>query len=292
MGRPSGHEPSGTAPATGGDGASGQVRRLRQRFARLRPAPGGSATGEAKQARWLPSRSGKGSTGKQPGTRRRRRPRTTVLALVSLLISGLVGYALLGSSLFLATTVSVRGEQRLTGGAIRQAAAVPADVPLARLDTGPIARRIAALPAVAHVDVRRAWPHTVRIAVTERVPVLAVPRAGSYLLLDAAGVAFASVPTAPRRLPQATLTTVGPSDPTTKAVVGVVTALGPALRGVMRRITASSDSGVTLVLRDGRQVVWGADDRSQAKAEVLAALLKRKGRVYDVSAPDVVTVAG
>lgn len=269
-GGPSGQEPPGTASAAGGDGASAQVRRLRQRLARLRS----------------------GSRVTQHGNRRWRRMRTSVSALAFLLVPGLTAYALFGSGLFLATTVSVRGEQRLTGGVIRQAAAVPTNIPLARLDTGPIARRIAALPAVAHVDVRRAWPHTVRIAVTERAPVLAVPRAGGYLLIDAAGVAFASVPAAPRRLPQATLSTVGPTDPTTKAVLGVVTALSPALRGVMRRIEASSDSGVTLVLRDGRRVVWGADDRSQTKAEVLAALLKRKGQVYDVSAPDVVTVAG
>lgn len=207
-------------------------------------------------------------------------------------VVGLVGYALLGSSLFLASAVSVRGEHRLTDGAIRQAAAVPTAVPIARLDTGPISRRVAALPAVAVVDVGRSWPHTVRITVTERVPVLAVPKDGGFVLVDATGVAFATERTAPRRLPVASLSTVSPSDPTTKAVLGVVNALSPSLRAAMRRLEASSDSGVTLVLRDGRRVVWGANDRSAAKAEVLAALLKRKGHLYDVSAPDVVTVAG
>ncbi len=53
---------------------------------------------------------------------------------------------------------------------------------------GTVAKRIRTLPWVARVTVRRSWPGTVRIAVTERVPVAAVPATGGgFVLLDAAG---------------------------------------------------------------------------------------------------------
>jgi cell division protein FtsQ len=213
-----------------------------------------------------------------------------VLGVVALVAAVTAGYLLFGSAVFRATTVSVTGEHRLSASTIRSAAAVP-DRPLARLDTRAVARRVANLPAVANADVRRRWPHTVRIVVTERVPLLAVPRGGGYALVDADGVAFATVQSPPRQLPVAALATVSRSDPTTKAVLGVAEALSPQLRAAMLRLEATSDSGVTLILRDGRRVVWGADDRTALKAEILTALLKRKGRVYNVSAPDVVTVA-
>ena len=42
-------------------------------------------------------------------------------------------------------------------------------------------------------------------------------------------------------------------------------------------------------LTRGRIVVWGSTERGERKAAVLAVLLARKARVYDVSAPDAPT---
>jgi cell division protein FtsQ len=227
---------------------------------------------------------------RRPGWRAGRRWAPPVALAGALVLAGVAGYLLLGSGLFRATDVAVQGHQRLSAAAVRSAAGVPGGTPLVMIDTAAIARRVSDVPAVAAVDVRRRWPHTVRISVIERVPLLAVPRGSRFALLDAAGVPFAAMSSPPRRLPVATLRTVSSSDPTTKAVLGVLRALDPELRAAVRRLDASSDSGVTLVLRDGRRVVWGANDHTAEKAEVLPALLKRAGRVYDVSAPDVVTV--
>jgi cell division protein FtsQ len=49
-------------------------------------------------------------------------------------------------------------------------------------------------------------------------------------------------------------------------------------------------ASVTLTLTDGRTVVWGTTDRTDEKAEKLAALLTQPGKVYDVSSPDLPTV--
>ena len=42
---------------------------------------------------------------------------------------------------------------------------------------------------------------------------------------------------------------------------------------------------IMLVLRDGRQVLWGSAEESDQKAEVLMVLLGEQGTVFDVSVP-------
>jgi cell division protein FtsQ len=46
---------------------------------------------------------------------------------------------------------------------------------------------------------------------------------------------------------------------------------------------------VTLVLRDGRRVLWGGVDDTALKSAAAEALLKMPGSFYDVSRPGVVT---
>jgi cell division protein FtsQ len=49
---------------------------------------------------------------------------------------------------------------------------------------------------------------------------------------------------------------------------------------------------ISLVLRDGRTVVWGSADESGLKAKVLAVLLRQRAQTYDVSVPGQPTTAG
>ena len=67
--------------------------------------------------------------------------------------------------------VTVTGLTTVPEQAVRDAAAVTPGGPLISVDTAGIAPRVAALEGVASVEVRRAWPHTVEVEVTERVPV-------------------------------------------------------------------------------------------------------------------------
>ena len=63
-------------------------------------------------------------------------------------------------------------------------------------------------------------------------------------------------------------------------------ALTPAVRDQVREVRAAGLEQVTLQLRRGRTVEWGSVERSDRKAAVLAVLLSRKAKVYDVTAPD------
>ena len=66
---------------------------------------------------------------------------------------------------------------------------VPLGTPLSRVDAGAVTRRVEAIRQVASATVSVDWPDHVAIAVTERVPVMAVRMAhGGYDLVDPAGV--------------------------------------------------------------------------------------------------------
>ena len=71
-----------------------------------------------------------------------------------------------------------------------------------------------------------------------------------------------------------------------RATLDVLDALPVQVRAQVREVRAASLEQVTLRLTRGRTVEWGSAERSERKAAVLAVLLTRKARVYDVSAPD------
>jgi cell division protein FtsQ len=201
----------------------------------------------------------------------------------------LVGWVLLFSSLLSVHRVTVAGESRLTAAQVEAAAAVAPGTPLARVDTAAVARRVEALQPVARVTVTRRWPSTLVITLVERVPVVAVPRTGSYLLLDLKGVAVATARAVPRGAYRLEVADPGKGDPATRAALVVLRGLPRTLLLQLGALRAPSPEEVTLVLRDGRQVLWGGSDNTQGKVAAVLALIRMPGHVYDVSAPGVVT---
>lgn len=189
--------------------------------------------------------------------------------------------------------VEVTGTTTIPVDVVTGAAAVTPGSPLASVDTGGIAARVAALPAVASVDVDLSWPHTVSIEVVERVPVAVAQTPQGPMPVDRTGVAYpsAQVPD----LPRLAFGAAGPDDPATQAALAVLTALPEHLRALVRTldvtVAAPGVPGqVTLALTEDRQVRWGVAERAADKAAALTALLTRPGRVYDVTSPDLPTV--
>lgn len=203
---------------------------------------------------------------------------------------GLAGAALLGVAYLIAfspvlavETLSVSGAKVLTKAEVTAAAAVEPGTPLVRVDTAGAAERIAGLPPVAEVTITRVWPNTVRIAVTERKPRLAIPAGSGYLLADASGVVFQAVKNAPSGL---VVVDADPHDQQVLVDVGTVfSALSPRTAGKVSTLAAPSRDGIVLRLKDGSKVVWGSAEESALKSQVLDALLPLGGSTFDVSAP-------
>jgi cell division protein FtsQ len=180
--------------------------------------------------------------------------------------------------------VEVRGLASLTEDDVLAVADVPTGDPLATVDLTAIDRRVSALAAVASARVTRQWPHDVLIEVTERVPVAVVDRGDGLRAVDAEGAVFSSYRRAPSDLPRIATTAVTDLEALREAAV-VAAALPDDLRALVDHIEVTTVDEIDLVLRDRRRVRWGSADRSEQKAEVLAALLPRRAEVINVSVP-------
>ena len=261
------------------------------RSAARRSARGGTSTRRKDQRRGRGRRSGV-ERSKARFERRaaavRRRPRT-VLAVVSALVV-LIGVLvwLVGFSSVLATrTVTVTGladtaEQQ----AVAEAAAVQVGTPLARVDTGGAAERVARIPTIASVSVNRSWPSTVVVSVQRKVPVLGVKNPqGQLQVVDASGVPFETVTTLPPGVAQVNAASDAPDPQGVQAAISVLELLSPERRAQVSGVTVTSADLVTLQL--GKvSVVWGGLADGPKKLAILEVLLKTNPAVVDVSAPD------
>ncbi len=218
-------------------------------------------------------------------TRRARRLRRTASGVGVAVPVVAVGWVVLGSSLLGVQQVAVTGEHRLNDAAIVAAARIGDGTPLARLDTTGVRKRVAALPAIESVTVTRSWPHTLRITVVERRPVVALVHGGSFQLVDRSGVVLADVAAVPRGV----VRLESGSTQATEAAIEVLRGLPHGLSGRLGQLRAPTAEQVTLVLKDGRTVLWGGPVDGTTKASAVLALLRMPGTVFDVSAPGVAT---
>jgi cell division protein FtsQ len=242
-----------------------------------RPVAGVVAAGPRRKARAKAERAG----------RRRRWSRRLLRALVVALPVAALAWLVLASPLLAVDRVQVTGTTRLSPEQVAEVAGVPEGTPLAVVRTGRTADRVRTLPPVADVRVRREWPATLRIDVTERVAVAGVVGREGTLLLDAEGVAFATEPQPPVGLPRVEVRDPGPDDAATRAALSVLLDLPPELAGQVAVLRATTPSDVSFVLADERTVVWGALGDTATKTAAVTALLRMPGTVVDVSAPGV-----
>jgi len=223
--------------------------------------------------------------------RNRRRTALTVSAaalVVAVVVAGLV--VVYQTSVFAVRGVTVRGVRTLAPATVARTAAVPVGAPLAGVDLAAVADRVRTLAPVESVRVSRDWPHTILVSVTERTPAAAVPHGDAVRLVDASGVPFRTVGSAPARLPVLAVAHPGPRDVPTRAGLRVLRQLTPQLRSRLVRVEVPRPTRIRLVLAHGRTVVWGDSSSGTRKAEAATALLGKDGDVIDVSAPDLVVV--
>lgn len=234
-----------------------------------------------------------------------RRPgrRTLVLALITaVLTAGFGTWAVYGSDWLRAEQVRTGGTRVLTAREVEAAADVPLGAPLASVDTGQIAARLAEkLPRIKSVDVERSWPHTITLEVVERQPVLVVQKGQKFIEVDTNGVRFAAVGAAPKGVPRLEMAAAdSPSlrrfgiPALNRAAVKVASELPDTVVGDVRVIRVRSYDSITLELTGGRRVEWGSEERGAEKAKVLVALLKaaRDAHHFDVSVPSAPATSG
>jgi cell division protein FtsQ len=233
-----------------------------------------------------------------PASPANQRWRAVFFALMAIALVAGLGWALLESRFFVVRGVQVTGTHLVTPAQVRSAAAVPAGVPLIRVNDAAVAHRVERLRQVQSARVTRDWPDKVLISVTERVPALAVPASQGYDLIDKYGVVVESVSEQPLDTPILDLPagSAQPAalrgNPAVYAAAVVVRELPRYLARKLVSVQAPSSTEVTLRLSGGVSIVWGSTDRAAEKAKELAVLMRTHARSYDVSAPGTAVTSG
>jgi len=223
--------------------------------------------------------------------RRLRAAAPWVVTAGALAVAGALAWVVYGTAVLGVRDVKVVGAQLIDPVQVEQAAGVPTDEPLARVDLGAVRARVRAIPAVDRVTVKRGWPSTLVIEVVERTAVAAVPTTpGKMTLIDASGTPYREVSRKPDGLPLVRTAKPGPADLNTRSALKVLGALSPELREQLIAISVAAPAQIHLELSKDRTVVWGDDTENETKSQVATALLKKASTEIDVSAPLVVTI--
>lgn len=227
-----------------------------------------------------------------------------VLCAFGALVAGVLGWLVFLSPVLEVRSVAVQGLEsgRLGEDDVRAALGGLRQGPLARVDLGEAERRVESLPRVASAQVWRGWPNTLRVKVTERRPVAAVRTDdGRFAQVDADGFTFATEAAAPSGVPVVDLELgqqanealdVFDRPSLVQAAVTVAAGLPAEVSKRAGAVQVHSYDDIRLQLSGGVTVRWGSPERTDRKAVVLTALMRRKAANYDVSAPDAPAVSG
>ncbi len=199
-----------------------------------------------------------------------------------------LGWVVFYSPVLGVRAVDITGLVELPEAQVREVAAVVMGTPLTRVDATSIADRVRGLKPVGAVDVSRVWPSTLRIAVTERVPVGGIKQGNAFELFDGQGVLFRTAGSLPGGVAQVELAVVNPL--LVEGAARLIGSLTPELREGLVTLKVDGPAGYTLVLPNGRTVIWGDAEENDLKAKVATALMKQKGKRIDVSVPEIVTI--
>ncbi len=123
-----------------------------------------------------------------------RRRKNRLPLLFGLLCVGLIveaGYAGLTSPRFAVRTIEVEGTRKVSKADVLAAAAIPPGQNLFRLRAEKSVKRVAQIPRVLSVSLRRRLPNRVILQVEERRPVALLAAGTSYTMVDDTGIPYA-----------------------------------------------------------------------------------------------------
>lgn len=218
---------------------------------------------------------------------------TVRYVLIVVLVVGVIGFAIYGinySPWLRLEGGEVSGTSQLSETEVLEAAELPLDDPMVRVDLGEIEARIEArLTAVRSVDATRQWPHDIRIEIEEWQPLAVVTEGSAYTFLAESGdtFTFSTMPKKPpASLPQVVVGS-GADRLALEEAAAVVAALDDAVSRLVDHVRVETADKILLLLNDGSEVTWGSADQSDQKAEVLLTLLDAEpdAQAYDVSVP-------
>ncbi len=254
---------------------------------------------------------GAAAGGEDPRVRARRRkvgrsrfriPMWIAAGIAGLVLLGIGSWALLHTRWFSATSVSVKGATHESSTQVVAAAGLSAAPPLVSIDTTTAAQGVEKLAWVKTAKVELAWPHSVKISVTERRAVAAMASGATWLLVDGQGRILQVMDQKPFNQPVIELASMGTTSVGSylgnEAIPAALVAgtLPPAFRSQVAAVVGHKDGTVTLKLTTPVTVELGQATDLKAKytdiASVIAGATLHPGDVLDVSVPQAPTISG
>lgn len=228
-------------------------------------------------------------------TERRRSRRRRVVIVAAAWCVGLVLAAAGAWLLLLSNVLTLHGDKirvedtgpYVDGQAVVRVVASATGIPLARIDAGSLVKRIRLLPGVRDARIDRSWPNGMIVRIMPRQPVLSVPVAGGFRLVDDTATQVAYVPQSPAGLQRAELGERA-DVATVKGLLQVLASLPKELSSQVVKVGADDSQRIWLETAKVR-IEWGGANDSTLKSKVVLTLMANPGpgafSRIDVSAP-------
>lgn len=162
--------------------------------------------------------------------------------------------------------------------------------PLALVSDGEVATALESFPLIERYSVERVPPHTLRVNIVERVPVISVKRGKKFAQYDPAGVLVGSSKKRVKGVPLAKGAVAQTESQAFAAAAAILRDMPEKLRNRVRGVSATSAENVTFTMKGGLEVIWGGVEDIQRKSMVLEAMLralkKQQVELIDVSSSE------
>jgi cell division protein FtsQ len=191
--------------------------------------------------------------------------------------------------MFAIEDIEVTGTDRLKAETLQASLAPLMDRPLTTVSEGELQEILGQFPLIETFTFQAEPPHTLRIKVRERQPVVVLVKGGKNYLYDPAGVQIAEAEDT-KTYPFLVLIGDAQNNPRFDAAIELLLSLPQATYSQIFSIEVTPQLTSKLVLRDRNTVVlWGDASDSILKAKVLDSLIAtgvEDGVLIDVSSPN------
>lgn len=184
--------------------------------------------------------------------------------------------------------VEVVGTERLDAASVSASLETLNGIPLTQVTDAKIAELLSQFELVETFAVQAQPPHTLRIKIRERQPIVIIPQSGKNYLYDPAGIRIGEVSKG-ERFPYLKLNGSVADNPQFETAVEILLGIPVATYEQVFSVEVSAKLTAVFKLRDsGIKVIWGDSSDATFKAEVLQTLLatgQKDGVTIDVSSP-------
>lgn len=211
--------------------------------------------------------------------------RRAAVALAAIIAAALSWSAIVNSQVFEIENVEVTGASALSAEDVISRATIDSGETLLRIDEEAVVKRLLEDPWIAEASIRRRFPSTVRIEVTERVPAAVVDTGVSFWFVEESGrviaesvASSATVVPVIRDVPDFVAEPGKRSDSETlRNALDVLSGISDELRGTIRSITAPSVGETTLLTATGVEITVGEAVHMDEKSVIIRDILAAQG---------------